>query len=243
MSSGFSQFNTILIWTYNVLLSCIPLFVILGVAQLLVVITHWRSEKRSKRLKRAGVFLFAAALMPLLLFGLWRGVIGPSLSAELTAKYELANEKHLAETSILRVGSNVSEIDTLLAELGVRYDTPKILVLNFFATWCGPCLAEMPHLQEIADKYVDHKEILFLVVGREESQETLDAFVSKNGYRLPFVADPRRRLYSEFAKESIPRTYLIDREREIRFEIVGYHQQKLDELDTQISELADERIE
>jgi peroxiredoxin len=77
------------------------------------------------------------------------------------------------------------------------------------------------------------------VVGREESQERLDAFASKNGYRLPFIADPERRLYSQFARESIPRTYLIDREREIRFEIVGYDQQKLDELDAQISELAD----
>lgn len=242
MSSDFSQFNTALIWAYNVLLYCIPLFVILGVAQLAVAIALWRSEKRSKRLKRAGVLFTAAALMPLVLFGLWRGVIGPSLGAELTAKYDLSREKQLAETSILRVGSNVSEIDKLLAEVGVPLDTPKIVVLNFFATWCGPCLAEIPHLQQIADKYEDHKEILFLVVGREESQETLDAFVSKNGYRLPFIADPERRLYSQFARESIPRTYLIDREREIRFEIVGYDQQKLNELDTQISELADEWI-
>jgi thiol-disulfide isomerase/thioredoxin len=177
--------------------------------------------------------------MPFLLFGLWRGVIGPSLGAESTAKYNLSREKQLTETSILRVGSNASAIDKLLAEAGVPLDAPKIVVLNFFATWCGPCLAEMPHLQQIADKYVNHKEILFLVVGREESQERLDAFASKNGYRLPFIADPERRLYSQFARESIPRTYLIDREREIRFEIVGYDQQKLDELDAQISELAD----
>ncbi len=51
-------------------------------------------------------------------------------------------------------------------------DTPKIVVLNFLPLGAAPCLAEMPHLQQIADKYADHKEILFLVVGREESQET-----------------------------------------------------------------------
>jgi thiol-disulfide isomerase/thioredoxin len=239
MSSDFSQFNTALIWAYNALLCCIPLFVILGVVQMALAIAFWRSERRFKRLKRAGVLFTAAALMPFLLFGLWRGVIGPSLGAESTAKYNLSREKQLTETSILRVGSNASAIDKLLAEAGVPLDAPKIVVLNFFATWCGPCLAEMPHLQQIADKYVNHKEILFLVVGREESQERLDAFASKNGYRLPFIADPERRLYSQFARESIPRTYLIDREREIRFEIVGYDQQKLDELDAQISELAD----
>ena len=52
---------------------------------------------------------------------------------------------------MLPVGSNVPEIDTLLAELGVRMDPPKIGVLNVLASWCGPCLAEMPHLQEFAE--------------------------------------------------------------------------------------------
>ncbi len=106
MSSDFSQFNTALIWSYNVLLYCIPLFVIHGVAQNCGCNRTWRSEKRSKRLKRAGVlFNTAAALMPLVLFGLWRGVIGPSLGAESTAKYDLSRERRLAETSTLRVGS------------------------------------------------------------------------------------------------------------------------------------------
>ena len=141
MSSDFSQFNTALIWAYNVLLFCIPLFAILGVAQIAVAIALWRSEKRSKLLKRAGVLFTAAALMPLVLFGLWRGVIGPSLSAELTAKHDLSREKRLAEASILRVGSNVSDIDKLLAEAGVPLDTPKIVVLNFFCHLVRPMLS------------------------------------------------------------------------------------------------------
>jgi len=240
MTSDASLLNSLLVWSYNLLLVCIPLFVILGLAQLAVAISLWRSEKRTKRLKRAGALLIAAALMPLVLFGLWRGVIRPSMGAELTARHRLATEARNAESSRLRIGDEFTEIDQLLAGAGVPLDNQKLLVLNFFATWCGPCLAELPHLQMIADKYVDQKDISFVVIGREETQETLDAFVSKNNYRIPFIADPKRSLYSEFAKELIPRTYLIDSQRKIRFEIIGFDEEKLEELDMKIDELANE---
>jgi thiol-disulfide isomerase/thioredoxin len=119
-------------------------------------------------------------------------------------------------------------------------ERPKITVLNFFATWCGPCLTELPHLQQVADRFAEQKDVVFLVVGREESQETLDAFASKAGYRLPFVADTEGRLYSVFAKKIIPRTYVIDQTGTIRFEIVGFDQEKLTELDAKIRELIQE---
>lgn len=86
MASDFSLFNTVLIWVYWGLLICIPLFVFLGVAQLLVAIIQWRSEKRTGRLRRAGVFFVLAALMPVAIFGLWRGILRPSMAAELMAR-------------------------------------------------------------------------------------------------------------------------------------------------------------
>lgn len=240
MASDLSLFNTVLVWTYNVLLACIPLFVILSLAQLVVAIAHWRSEKRTKRLIRAGVLFVAAALLPLVLFGLWRGVIRPSMAAEMTAQHRLETEERNAESSILRIGNEITAIDQLLENVGIPQDEAEILVLNFFATWCGPCLAELPHLQRIADKYSDQKDISFVVIGREETQETLDAFAANNTYRIPFIADPERSLYSEFAKELIPRTYLIDSQRRIRFEIIGFDEEKLEELDTKIGEIAKE---
>ncbi|MFN7733559.1 MAG: TlpA family protein disulfide reductase [Pirellula sp.] len=233
MTSDYSQFNTVLIWIYSGLLFCIPLFVLIGVAQLLLAIARWRSDKRAVRLKRAGVFFVLAALMPVALLGLWRGILGPSMAADMTAK----SQARVAEASVLQIGGQVNDFHAKLASLGLPVDSPKVTVLNFFATWCGPCLTEMPHLQEVADRFADRKEVVFVVVGREESQETLDAFASKNGYRLPFVADTETSLYSAFAKTIIPRTYVIDHTGTIRFEIIGFNQAKLAELDSKISEL------
>jgi thiol-disulfide isomerase/thioredoxin len=236
MASDYSLFNTILIWVYWGLLVCIPLFVFLGGAQLLVAIIQWRSEKRIGRLKRAGVFFVLAALMPVAIFGLWRGILRPSMAAELMAR----SQKRIADASVLQVGSQVNDFHTKLSSLGFPSDRPKVTVLNFFATWCGPCLNELPHLQQIADKFADEKDVVFVVVGREESQETLDEFASQNGYRMPFVADKEGSLYREFAKTIIPRTYVIDQTGTIQFEIIGFDQEKLSELDAKISELVEE---
>lgn len=236
MASDFSLFNTVLIWVYWGLMICIPLFVLLGVAQLLVAIIHWRSERRTGRLKRTGVFFVLAALMPVAIFGLWRGILRPSMAAELMAR----SQKRVADASVLQVGSQVNYFHTKLASLGFPSDRPKVTVLNFFATWCGPCVNELPHLQQVADRFADEKDVVFVVVGREESQETLDAFASKNGYSLPFVADKEGSLYREFAKTIIPRTYVIDQTGTIQFEIIGFDQEKLSELDAKIIELIEE---
>lgn len=236
MASDFSLFNTVLIWIYWGLLICIPLFVLLGGAQLLLAIIQWRSEKRTGRLKRAGALFVLAALMPVAIFGLWRGILRPSMEADLIAR----SQKRLAEASVLQVGSQVNDLHTKLASLGFPSDRPKITVLNFFATWCGPCLNELPHLQRVADRYADRKDVVFVVVGREESQEILDEFVSNNGYRMPFVADKEGSLYREFAKTIIPRTYVIDHTGTIRFEIIGFNQEKLSELDAKIIEIVQE---
>jgi thiol-disulfide isomerase/thioredoxin len=236
MASDFSLFNTVLIWIYWGLQICIPLFVLIGVAQLLFAIAQWHSAKRTLRLKRAGVLFVLAALMPVALFGLWEGILRPSMAAELTAR----SQKRIAEASVLQIGSQVNDFHTKLASLGLPVERPKITVLNFFATWCGPCLTELPHLQRVADRFADRKDVVFVVVGREESQETLDAFASKNGYRLPFVADTEQGLYSAFAKTIIPRTYVIDHTGTIRFEIIGFDQEKLTELDAKINELIEE---
>jgi peroxiredoxin len=83
----------------------------------------------------------------------------------------------------------------------------KVVLINFFATWCGPCLSELPHLEELWRQYGNRHDFAMLVIGREESDESLRVFMKQHGYSFPVAADPKRSVYSLYAAEFIPRTY------------------------------------
>lgn len=98
----------------------------------------------------------------------------------------------------------------------------KVVLVNFFATWCGPCLHELPHLEALWNELKDEGEFQMLVVGRGETAEAASAFKDKNGFTFPVAVDPDSTTYDLFADEGIPRTYLISREGKILFQTLGY---------------------
>jgi peroxiredoxin len=106
----------------------------------------------------------------------------------------------------------------------------KVVLLNFFETSCEPCLRELPHLQEIWNTYRDRADFSMLVIAREESDETVTEFKMKHGYSLPMMADPERTVYSLYAKELIPRTYLISKDGTISLARHGYDEHRLNDL-------------
>jgi len=103
----------------------------------------------------------------------------------------------------------------------------KTLVLSFFATWCGPCLRELPHVQtEIWEKYQTNKNFELFVIGREHTSEEMAKFKTDKAYTFPIVADTKREIFSLFAKQNIPRMYLIDRTGKIILMSEGFEQSK-----------------
>lgn len=114
----------------------------------------------------------------------------------------------------------------------------KVIWLNFFATWCPPCRKELPHLEkEVYLKFKGNKNFEVLVIGREHDWETVNKFKADNNYVLPFYADPKREIFSKYAKQNIPRNFIIDKEGKIAVSSIGFNETEFKEIIETVEEL------
>lgn len=95
----------------------------------------------------------------------------------------------------------------------------KTVFLNFWATWCPPCRAEMPDIQKLYEEYAkagdDSVVILGIAApdyGQEQSEDKIIDFLEQNGYTYPVVMDPGGSLFAQYGIYSFPTTFMIDKD-------------------------------
>ncbi|MFI2743982.1 TlpA family protein disulfide reductase [Zhouia sp. PK063] len=93
----------------------------------------------------------------------------------------------------------------------------RVVLVNFWATWCPPCIAEMPELQLLYSDYKDKVDFYF--VTRDDFQK-VNSFFKKNKYDLP-VFHAVNNLPDEFNVSSIPRTFVLNKKGNIVFDVTG----------------------
>lgn len=86
----------------------------------------------------------------------------------------------------------------------------KPVFLNFWATWCPPCRAEMPLIQKLYQE--KGKKIQVLTVNIQEDQQTIEKFLKKNHYTFPVLLDKQGKVANQYWIQGIPTTFLIDKE-------------------------------
>ena len=104
----------------------------------------------------------------------------------------------------------------------VRADnTPRFVVLSFWATWCAPCLQEIPILEKLAERY-SASEAIFFLINTGESAEMVAPFVEGKGYTLPVLLDRYQVYQNRYNVTSLPRLFLIDPDQQIVLEKAGF---------------------
>ena len=84
----------------------------------------------------------------------------------------------------------------------------RFVLLNFWATWCSPCLKEMPDFEK-AYLQMGHDKLVVLAVGMGESIEKIKAFSNKYGFSFPLLADNKMEITKLYGVRNIPVTYMI----------------------------------
>lgn len=97
----------------------------------------------------------------------------------------------------------------------------KVVVVAFWATWCAPCVKELPELDRIARKYRDQGVVVYGVLHRDDPR-TAQQWMRKHGVALPLLVDEDRRVATEYRVRGVPNTYVIGRDGRVAWHGVGY---------------------
>ncbi len=102
--------------------------------------------------------------------------------------------------------------------------TGKILILDFWATWCSPCVAAFPSLQTLSEMYAENPRVAFLVVnaGWDDSLADAKTFLSDRGYTFPAAYDEGGKVSEMLGVSELPKTLIVDEMGRLRFEHKGF---------------------
>ena len=96
----------------------------------------------------------------------------------------------------------------------------KVVLVNFWATWCPPCLDEMPSMQQL-QRRMANKPFDLLALSVDNSWEPVNRFMKDNGFTLPVYADFDKRISTLYGTHMWPETYIVDKKGKIAYKVVG----------------------
>ncbi|HKF30655.1 MAG TPA: redoxin domain-containing protein [Candidatus Binataceae bacterium] len=92
----------------------------------------------------------------------------------------------------------------------------KVVFLNIWATWCGPCREEMPSMETLYDELRTNRDFVMLAVSQDTKGRLVVApYVEKNGYHFKVLLDPENKVGEAYDVSGVPETFIIDREGRI----------------------------
>jgi peroxiredoxin len=115
----------------------------------------------------------------------------------------------------------------------------QVVMVNFWASWCGPCKQEMPHLSRLYDKYRSAGFVLW-GVNIDEDPNAANSTMARLGLKFPVLLDSDKAVSKNYDLGSMPATVLIDRDGRVRYLYKGYRDGMEAEYERQIRALVKE---
>ena len=133
---------------------------------------------------------------------------------------EIAPEDYYyGEYKELEVGDRAPWINVQLTDestFDMAYVQGKVILLNFWATWCPPCVREMPAFEKLFKDYGDSEDVVLIAVDLDEEMDTVKAFVAENGYTFPIAVDTVGIVGWQYPTDGIPYTVIVGKDGYIK---------------------------
>lgn len=100
----------------------------------------------------------------------------------------------------------------------------KFVVLNFWATWCEPCIREWPQVHKLAERLAEDDEIVVLAMSVDEEREAIEPFLARmslSDSEVRVLWDPEQKVQKAFGTEKLPDTYFIDEQGELVYAFIN----------------------
>src|SRR3990170_8601793 len=96
----------------------------------------------------------------------------------------------------------------------------KVVILNFWSIWCGPCLAEMPSLNKLYLEFKD-RGLIVIAVAEDPAEKPVKSYVQEKGIAFLILIDKDKKVYFKYSLFGIPVTFLIDKKGVIAEKFIG----------------------
>ncbi|MCH5330024.1 MAG: TlpA family protein disulfide reductase [Alistipes sp.] len=160
-------------------------------------------------------------------------ILLPDGSKPAGAEVAAEVEDEYSQTTLVKEGMEAPDFTVEMVDgslFTLSEQRGNVVLVNFWATWCPPCREELSHVQsDIVDRFAG-RPFRMVAISRGEARETVEEFLSANGYRFPAALDPEQTVYQLFASNYIPRNFLIDADGKVVFTGIGYEEEEFAEL-------------
>src|SRR5699024_2350397 len=133
---------------------------------------------------------------------------------------ELMDKEPPSLASVTDLQGNVLDLSTL---------KNKVVVVDFWATWCGPCMSAFPYVQKVYEKYKNNEDIKFIILNSAWQNTVEDAIkwtkegeYAENDYTFPLYYDKDSKVTTAFGVRGSPTTFILGKNGNIKFKHVGY---------------------
>jgi len=126
-------------------------------------------------------------------------------------------------------------------ELDLSTYKGKVVYIDFWASWCGPCRQSFPWMNELQRKHAD-KGLVIIGVNVDQERVLADKFIHELSPAFTILFDSSGALATEFNVAAMPSAFIVDRNGQPRFKHLGFHQDKRQEYEHEIQQLLDEAV-